>query len=84
MLQLEILVGVGQAMCDRSGELIPSYQVDAEFKNQIEKVKEEYPELVDSTTNAGRSFVIFGTSRRGSQTIATESGMDDRAIEKNL
>ena len=81
LLEGKGLSGVGPAICDSKGTLIPAYLVDAEFKSQIEKVKLQRPELVESSTDVGKCFAIFRSLRRGSQTRATEAGVDERTID---
>ena len=81
VLQQKSLVDVGPAICFGNGDLIPSHLIDSEFKSQVNKVKEVYPDLVDPSTDVKKSFAIFRSLRRGSQTRATEAGVDDRTID---
>ena len=72
---------VGPAICDKEGELLPSYLVDLEFKAQIEKVQKQRPDLIEESVDVNSVFAIYRSLRRGSQTRATEAGVDERTID---
>ena len=81
LLSSKGLSDVGPAICDSKGALLPSYLVDAEFKKQIGVVQSQRPDLIEGSVDVERSFAIFRSLRRGSQTRATEAGVDDRTID---
>ena len=80
-LESKGLTEVGPAICDEGGSLLPAYLVDLEFKNQIERVRERCPDLIERSVDISKSFAIFRSLRRGSQTRATEAGVDERTID---
>ena len=73
---------VGPVMCEVDGEtMLPSHNVDIEFKDQLRKVQLSRPDLIENSVDVYKDFGIFRSMRRGSESRATEMGVDDRVID---
>ena len=73
---------VGPVMCGMDGKtMLPSQEVDMEFKNQLRQVQLSHPELIEPSVDVYRDFGIFRSMRRGSESRATEQGVCDRVID---
>ena len=51
--------GAGAIMCNRDGSPLASFEVDTYFKEQVEKVQEAHPELIEESVNIQEDFNIF-------------------------
>ena len=51
-------------MCEADGEtMLPSHNVDIEFKDQLRRVQLERPDLIEESVDVYKSFGIFRSMR---------------------
>ena len=70
----------GPAFCRESGYVLTSTEVNEEFWNQLERFREERPELIPSNTDVRHHYNIYRLPRRGSTARATDQGVDEPTI----
>ena len=73
--------GFGPAFCKENGEVISYGSMNAEFVKQIERVQQEFPELLKGDIDVGEHFSIFRSLRKGSTARATDVGVSEPAID---
>ncbi len=74
---------VGPAICESNGFVYPRWKINAELHEQIERVKQSNPGLLDETVSVENRYNIFRSFRRGATTRAREMKVDPSVISMN-
>jgi len=71
----------GPAFCNMSGTVLESGDIDGEFHNQLRKVQEARPDLLDPEVDVEEKFRIFRSLRRGSNSRAVDMKVPESVID---
>ena len=81
LFKRERLTGAGPVMCDETGDRLSSTVVNQQFLRELSRVQEQDPTLLEGGTGVIEDFNIYRLMRRGSESRATEVGIDTRLID---
>ena len=81
LLVKEDLKSVGLVMCSEDGTLLSSGEIDLKFKVDLARVQEEHPELIAPHIDVHKGFGIYRSLRKGTESLATEQGVEARVID---
>ena len=73
----------GPAICDNTGYLLSTSEVDTEFHSQLQVVKDSHPELFPGVTDVETEFGISQSFRRGSTSRAIAEGLKEEVDAQN-
>ena len=81
LLRNENLSEVGPVMCDQDGAMLKSSTVNQHFLTELARVQDQEPTLLEGGREVLEDFNIYRSMRRGSESRATEVGIDSRIID---
>ena len=81
LLKSENRSDVGPVMCDETGMMLRSAVVNGQFLKELARVQDQDPSLLEGGREVLEDFNIFRSMRRGSESRATEVGIDSRLID---
>ena len=73
--------GLGPAFCDRNGDMLAYSWVDERFVNEVKRVQESHPHLIDASIEVAENFSIFRSIRKGSTARVTDMKVDQVTID---
>ena len=74
-------MGLGPAFCERNGEMLSYRWVDERFVDEVKRVQESHPHLIDSDSDVAENFSIYRSIRKGSTGRTTDMEVDKKAID---
>ena len=81
LLKNEGLNNAGPAICDEEGNMLKSSVINQQFWEELRRVQEQEPTLLEGGPEVLDDFNIYRSMRRGSESRATEVGIDSRVID---
>ena len=73
--------GLGPAFCDKDGEMLSYAWVDERFVEEVKRVQNSHPHLIDAGSDVAENFSIYRSVRKGSTARTTDMQVDTKAID---
>ena len=73
--------GLGPAFCDVKGEMIRYSWIDEKFIDEVKRVQESHPNLIDPGVDVAEHFSIFRSIRKGSTARTSDMKVDPNTVD---
>ena len=73
--------GLGPAFCDNNGDMLSYSWMDEKFVEEVKKVQDSHPHLIDTGSDVAENFSIYRSVRKGSTARTTDMEVDTKAID---